>query len=115
MTTEPRAADIIPAGEDMARHTAQAKMLREARDELATRAQALAEKKDRKGLERLGLSRSSVQRLIEGGQFSNEDFAELLGVSLKALLKWLAPADNADHREMPKTAKLLLERILAEG
>ena len=113
MTTETE-TDTIDAGDDLARQTAQAKMLREARDELAKRASALAAKKDRKGLERMGLTTVRALAMIDGAQFTTEDMAELLGVSLKALLKWLSPADNADHREMPKTARLLLARILKD-
>jgi ribosome assembly protein YihI (activator of Der GTPase) len=46
-------------GDELARQTAQAKMLREARDELAARARALAEAKTRKGLECMGLTATS--------------------------------------------------------
>lgn len=67
--------------EDMTRQTAQAKMLRDAREALGV---------------------------------TSEELAELLGVSLPTLRNWLAPADNKVHREMPKTAKLLLARILAD-
>ena len=111
MTTEPA---TIPEGDELARQTAQAKLLREARDQLAEKARKLAEKKDRKGLERMGLTTVRALAMIDGAQFTTEDMAELLGVSLKALLKWLSPADNADHREMPKTARLLLARILKD-
>ena len=42
------------------------------------------------------------------------ELAEMLGVSLPTLRNWIAPATSKMHRSMPKTAQLLLERILAE-
>lgn len=123
MTIEPA---TIPEGDELARHTAQARMLREARDELAKRAGALAAKKDRKGLERMGIPRTPSERvnrmpparlldeILAGAPFTSVDLAEVLGVSLPTLRSWMAPADNKVHREMPETAKLLLARILAD-
>ena len=67
--------------EEMAQ-TAQAKLLRDAREQL---------------------------------ELTSEQLAEELGVSLPTLRSWLLPADNKAHREMPLTAKLLLERILADN
>lgn len=107
-------ATITPEGDDLARQTAQAKMLREAREELAARARALAEAKNRKGLERMGLPEQRAREIADGAPFTSEDLAEVLGVALPTLRNWMAPADNKVHREMPKTAKLLLERILAD-
>lgn len=40
--------------------------------------------------------------------------AALLGVSLPTLRNWIAPKTSKMHRGMPLTAKLLLERILAD-
>jgi DNA-directed RNA polymerase specialized sigma24 family protein len=114
MTTELE-QDILSSGGDIvARQTAQAKLLREAREELAQRARDLADAKDRKGLERMGLPPKRASELIAGQQFNSQDLADLLGVSLPTLRNWMAPADNAVHREMPLTAKLLLARILAD-
>jgi DNA-directed RNA polymerase specialized sigma24 family protein len=45
---------------------------------------------------------------------NSQELAELLGVSLPTLRSWIAPATSKMHRSMPKTAQLLLERILAE-
>lgn len=42
------------------------------------------------------------------------ELAEMLGVSLPTLRNWIAPTTSKMHRSMPKTAQLLLERILAE-
>ena len=44
----------------------------------------------------------------------SEELAELLGVSLPTLRGWIAPTTSKAHREMPKTAQLLLVRILAD-
>jgi DNA-binding transcriptional regulator YiaG len=40
--------------------------------------------------------------------------AELLGVSEITIGNWLLPHTSNRHREMPLTAKLLLDRILAD-
>lgn len=45
---------------------------------------------------------------------TSEELAELLGVALPTLHNWLLPAHSARHREMPKTAKLLLAYILKD-
>ena len=45
---------------------------------------------------------------------TNEELARRLGISLSTLLSWLRPGDDKPHRKMPQTAKLLLERILAD-
>lgn len=112
MTTELEQAILSSGGDIVARQTAQAKLLREAREELAQRAKSLADSKDRKGLERMGLTSKRASESIAGQQFNSQDLADLLGVSLSTLRGWMAPADNAVHREMPLTAKLLLARIL---
>lgn len=95
----------------LARQTAQAKLLREARDELAERTATM----DKRSLIALGLSERRAEEIKSGDAFKSEDLAEILGVSLPALRNWMAPADNKVHREMPKTAKLLLARILTEA
>lgn len=59
----------------------QAKVLREARDEL---------------------------------ELTNAELADLLGVSQYTLLNWMLPEESAGRRAMPKTAELLLERILSD-
>ncbi len=46
---------------------------------------------------------------------TNADLAERLGVSLLTLRNWLHPTSSNAHREMPKTAKLLLGYILKEA
>lgn len=116
MTIEQEQAILaIEGGDIVARQTSQAKLLREAREELAQRARELAEAKDRKSLERMGLTADRAKHLAAGQQFNSQDLADLLGVSLPTLRNWMAPADNAVHREMPKTAILLLERIMADA
>ncbi len=45
---------------------------------------------------------------------SSEELAELLGVSLPTLRSWIAPPTSKMHRSMPRTAQLLLDRILAD-
>jgi DNA-binding transcriptional regulator YiaG len=45
---------------------------------------------------------------------TSEELAERLGVALPTLRNWIAPATSKVHREMPKTARLLLDRILAD-
>lgn len=112
MTTTTETATIP---DTMARQTAQAKMLREARDELAKHASRLAEAKDRKSLERIGLPEANARRLIEGGTFVSEDMAAMLGVSLPTLRNWMAPADNKVHRDMPETARMLLDVRLEQA
>ncbi|MFA6314330.1 MAG: hypothetical protein WCV99_24050 [Sterolibacterium sp.] len=47
-------------------------------------------------------------------EINSEGLAELLGVSLATLRSWIAPESSKMHREMPKTAQLLLDRILLE-
>ena len=47
-------------------------------------------------------------------EVKSEELAEMLGVSLPTLRSWIAPATSKMHRTMPKTAKLLLDRILAD-
>jgi DNA-binding transcriptional regulator YiaG len=117
MTIEQEQAILIPEGGDIvARQTAQAKLLREAREELAQRARDLADAKDRKGLERMGLPPKRASELIAGQQFNSQDLADLLGVSLETLRNWTYdPATAQRAREMPLTAKLLLARILADA
>ena len=43
------------------------------------------------------------------------ELAEMLGVSLPALRSWIAPTSSKVHRSMPRTAQLLLDRILADN
>jgi DNA-binding transcriptional regulator YiaG len=116
MTNELEQAILAPEGGDIvARQTAQAKLLREAREELAQRARDLADAKDRMGLERMGLPSKRASELIAGQQFNSQDLADLLGVSLETLRNWTYdPATAQRAREMPLTAKLLLARILAD-
>ena len=45
----------------------------------------------------------------------SEELAELLGVSLPTLRSWIAPLTSKMHRSMPRTAQLLLDRILADA
>jgi DNA-binding transcriptional regulator YiaG len=45
---------------------------------------------------------------------TTEELAEQLGKSLSTLRSWLLPPGNKARREMPKSAELLLERILAD-
>lgn len=43
------------------------------------------------------------------------ELAEMLGVSLSTLRSWIAPTSSKVHRSMPRTAQLLLDRILADN
>jgi len=45
---------------------------------------------------------------------TSAEFAEMLGVSLPTLRNWIAPRTSKTHRTMPRTAQLLLDRILAD-
>lgn len=58
-------------------------------------------------------------KLLRGARvaldMTSEQLAEELGVSLPTLRNWLSPTTSKVHREMPKTAKLLLDRILKES
>ena len=47
-------------------------------------------------------------------QVTSADLAEMLGVSLPTLRNWIAPTTSKMHRTMPRTAQLLLDRILAD-
>ena len=42
------------------------------------------------------------------------ELAEMLGVSLPTLRSWIVPTTSKMHRSMPRTAQLLLDRILAD-
>jgi hypothetical protein len=44
----------------------------------------------------------------------SDQLAEMLGVALPTLRSWIAPETSKVHRSMPKTAQLLLDRILAD-
>jgi transcriptional regulator with XRE-family HTH domain len=44
-----------------------------------------------------------------------EGLADELGVSIHTMRSWLLPEDSKKHRKMPKTARLLLDRIMAEA
>lgn len=116
MTTELEQAILAPEGGDIvARQTAQAKLLREARETIAAAAKRMAERKDRKELAELGLAPERIKELMAGADFNTADLAYILGVSLETLRNWTYdPATAQRAREMPKTAILLLERILAE-
>jgi DNA-binding transcriptional regulator YiaG len=48
-------------------------------------------------------------------QVDSAELAEMLGVSLPTLRSWIAPTSSKMHRSMPRTAQLLLDRILAEA
>jgi DNA-binding transcriptional regulator YiaG len=54
--------------------------------------------------------RSARERL----KVRSSELAEMLGVSLPTLRSWIAPETSKVHRSMPRTAQLLLDRILAE-
>lgn len=95
---------------DLARQTTQAKLLREARDQLAEQ----APKMGKAWLVSIGLKEKRAKEITSGETFNSADLAEVLGVSLPTLRNWLAPADNKVHRDMPETAKRLLARILAD-
>lgn len=45
---------------------------------------------------------------------TTEELAEQLGVALPTMRGWLLPTSSKAHRAMPKTAKLLLERIMKD-
>ena len=45
---------------------------------------------------------------------NSAELAEMLGVALPTLRSWIAPATSKMHRSMPRTAQLLLHRILAD-
>lgn len=104
MKTEPDTLDA------MARQTAQAKLLREARDQLAL----MAPKMGKGWLVSLGLTEKRAKEITEGATFNSEDLADAIGTSLSSLRSWMLPADNKAHRVMPETAKRLLARILAD-
>jgi hypothetical protein len=116
VTTE---TDTIILGGDMARQTAQAKMLREARDELAKRA---ADEKCRRLMVKLGLmNERRAKEIAAGSPFTSEDMADMLGVKVATLRQWLAtpketPGGHLVGRNMTKTARrlldILLERVL---
>lgn len=112
----PEAVTIPPEGGDIvARQTAQAKLLREARDTIAAAVKKMAEKKDRKALAKLGLAPDRIKELLGGADFNTADLAYILGVSLETLRNWTYdPATAQRAREMPKTAILLLERIMED-
>lgn len=97
--------------EAMARQTAQAKLLREARDEFAQ----LAARMHARDLIALGLSKIRAAELSDGQPFNSADLAEILGVALPTVRNWMAPANNEVHREMPKTARYLLDYRLRDA
>jgi DNA-binding transcriptional regulator YiaG len=48
-------------------------------------------------------------------QVDSAELAEMLGVSLSTLRSWIAPTSSKVHRSMPRTAQLLLDRILDDN
>lgn len=109
-----------PSLDDMARQTAQAKLLREARDQLTARmpdmskAELIAMGLPASPRDRINPEAHTADEIRDGATFNSCDLAEVLGVSLPTLRNWMAPADNKVHRTMPETAKRLLARILAD-
>ena len=57
---------------------------------------------------------NALRRARERLDVTSEELAELLGVSLPTVRSWIAPTTSKMHRSMPRTAELLLERILNE-
>lgn len=57
-----------------------------------------------------------LQDALEQLDRTREELAELLGVSAYTLRNWMVPASegSTNFREMPRTAVLLLQRILAD-
>lgn len=58
--------------------------------------------------------RKLLNKAREKLELTSEALAEELGVSIHTVKSWLLPEDSKKHRPMPKTARLLLERIMAE-
>ena len=56
----------------------------------------------------------TLRRARDSLEVSSGELAELLGVSLPTLRNWIAPPTSKTHRTMPRTAHLLLDRILAD-
>lgn len=53
-----------------------------------------------------------LRRARKALKVNSEELAEMLGVSLPTIRNWIAPTTSKMHRSMPRTAELLLERIL---
>lgn len=64
----------------------------------------------RKGTDQAAGLRSARKRL----GITTEELAALLGKSLATLRAWLLPKGNRARRNMPASARMLLERILKE-
>jgi len=45
---------------------------------------------------------------------TTEELAVQVGAKLKTLRSWLLPDDSKSHRQMSNSARLLLDRIMAE-
>lgn len=58
--------------------------------------------------------RKMLNKAREKLELTVEALAEELGVSIHTMRSWLLPEDSKKHRRMPRTAMLLLERIMAE-
>lgn len=63
-----------------------------------------------KETEQAALLRAAREKL----ETTSEDLAERLGVSLPTLNSWLLPKASKAHRPMPKTARLLLDYVVAD-
>lgn len=110
----------MPEGDNMARQTAQAKLLREARDELAAIVAKLAEKKNRVKLVAIGIPQERAENIVTlpsyaGGAFNTEDMAKMLGASTKTLRNWLAEPGSGIYRPMPEMARMLLQLRLEKA
>ena len=57
----------------------------------------------------------ALKKAKEVLDLTTEGLADELGVSIHTLQSWLLPEKSDRHRPMPKTAKLLLARIVAEA
>lgn len=58
--------------------------------------------------------RDLLRKVREAYEATNEELASALGISLAALLAYLAPEGTAKYRRMPEGDKLVLSRVLAD-